>query len=133
MGTLLPGPLAADELREAADVDVLGDLCSRPQLGEGAAIGAVADLRVLYIDVRADAALLADFGVPLMTEKGSIVVSWPMVTLASMNVVSGSAMVTPSEHLRREDAEVHDRGGLRQPDPVLDPGRLVGIGDPDDT
>ena len=52
-----PSDLGAHELGEAADVDVLGDLGARPQLGEGAAVGAVADPRVLYIDVRADPTL----------------------------------------------------------------------------
>src|SRR5207237_1065797 len=57
--------LRADELREAADVHVLCDLGPGPQPGEGAAVGAVAHPRVLYIDVGADAALGADVRVAL--------------------------------------------------------------------
>src|SRR5437763_1414078 len=45
-----------DQLGEAADVDVLRDLRARAELGEGAAVGAVAEPRVLYIDMRADVA-----------------------------------------------------------------------------
>src|ERR1700694_4905185 len=55
-----PGP---HQLHEAADVDVFGDLGAGPDLDEGATIRAVADLRVLYMRVRTDAALLSDMGV----------------------------------------------------------------------
>ncbi len=36
---------------------------------------------------------------PLMTVKGSIVVSGPMVTVASMKVVLGSVIVTPPSRM----------------------------------
>src|SRR2546421_7761619 len=52
-----PAHFGADQFGEAADVDVLGDLGARSELGEWAAVRAVADPRVLYMDVRADAAL----------------------------------------------------------------------------
>src|SRR4029077_15899100 len=57
-----PGP---HELGEAADVDVFGDLGAGPDLREGPAGGAVADPRVLYMDVRADATFAADLGLAL--------------------------------------------------------------------
>src|SRR5229473_7598661 len=57
--------LRPHELGKAADVDVFGDLGAGPDLHERTAVGAVADPRVLYMDVRADAALAADFRLAL--------------------------------------------------------------------
>src|ERR1700674_603568 len=62
--------LCPHELCEAAYVDVVGDLGVRPELGEGAAVRAVADPRVLYIYMRADAALLADHRAALDHREG---------------------------------------------------------------
>src|SRR6185437_12204613 len=61
---------SSDELGEAADVDVGGDLCPGPQLGEGAAVGPVPDARVLYMDVRADPAFGADRALALDDREG---------------------------------------------------------------
>src|SRR5437773_9220587 len=60
-----PADLRADELDEAADVDVLADHAAGSKLGERTAVGAVGDPRVLYVDVRSDAALGADVSVAL--------------------------------------------------------------------
>src|SRR2546430_4840410 len=57
--------LAPHELGKAADVHVLGYLGARTQLGEGAAVGAVAQPRVLYMDVGTDVALGADLSAAL--------------------------------------------------------------------
>src|SRR6266849_2784150 len=57
--------LGPHQLGEAPDVHVLGDLRAGPQPGERAAVGAVADPRVLYIDVRADVAVSTDAGLAL--------------------------------------------------------------------
>src|SRR5438309_489767 len=61
----VPAHLRPDQLGEAADVDVLGDLGAGSDLHERPAVGAVADPRVLYVHMRADAAFGADGGVTL--------------------------------------------------------------------
>src|SRR5437588_6584718 len=56
-----PAHLGPHELGEAADVYLLADLGARPKFGERAAVGAVANPRVLYIPVGSDSALGHDF------------------------------------------------------------------------
>src|SRR6266849_1526732 len=66
---LLPH-LRPHELGEAADVDVFGELGAWPDLHERTAVGAVADRRVLYMYVRADAAVGSNFRVALDYREG---------------------------------------------------------------
>src|SRR5260370_10728048 len=68
--------LRPHELGKAADVDVFGDLGAGPDLHERTAVGAVADPRVLYMGVRADAALAADFGFALDDRER---LDWPVL------------------------------------------------------
>src|SRR4029077_13019593 len=56
-----PPHLRPHQLGKAADVNVLGDGCSRPYLHEWTAVGPVADRRVLYVHVWTDATLHPDF------------------------------------------------------------------------
>src|SRR2546426_12031084 len=57
---------------------------------------------------------------PLRTVNGSITVSWPTVTVASTNVLSGSTM-DAAQHQALEQPAAHDVCRPREPDAVLDP------------
>src|SRR5690242_18165449 len=119
-----PGP---HQLGEAPDVHVLGDLGAGPQLGERATVGAVADPRVLYIDVRADVALGADVGVAL--EHGErfddrvFADHHVRVDERGRGVDDGDA----AEHALLEKAAAQDVARLRQADAVLHPHRLLRV------
>src|SRR5216683_6649147 len=119
--------LRPHELGEAPDVHVIGDLRTGPQLGERAAVGPVADPRVLYIDVRADVALGADVGLAL--EHGE---RFDDRVLADRHVRVDERGLwvddrDAAEHALLEQPAAQDGARLREPDAVLDPHRLLGI------
>src|SRR5881397_2052724 len=119
--------LRAHELGKAADVHVLGDLGAGPELGERAAVGAVADPRVLYVYVRADVALGADVGVAL--EHGE----WfddRVLADGHRGVDERRRRIDDRDalaHALLEQAAAQHLGRLRQVDAVVDPHRLRGI------
>src|SRR4029077_8732888 len=119
--------LGPHELGEAADVHVVGDLRSRAQLDEGAAVRPVADPRVLYMYVRADAAVGADGGVSLEHREGFDDRVQPD---GNARVDEGGGRVDDGDtrqHQPVEDPALDDRSGGGEPDAVLDAHRFVRV------
>src|SRR6266567_333246 len=128
----VPPHLRPHELGEAADVDVLGDLGARPDLHERTAVGAVADLRVLYVHVWSDAAVAADFRVALDDRER---LDGRVLSDGHVGVDEGRIRIDDGDALRHmavEDAPAHDprRGG--ETHAVLDANRLSRVLEPHD-
>src|ERR1700737_142707 len=123
----VPAHLRPHQLGEAADVDVLRDLGAGPDLHKRAAVGAVADPRVLYVDVRADPAFGADSRIALDHREGLdervLADGHSPVHERGVRVRDGDAAL----HQPVEDSPLHDLCRRRQPDAVLDAHRLVRI------
>src|SRR5207248_8826576 len=125
------GHPGAHQLGQAADVDVLGDLGAGPELGEGAAVGAVADPRVLYIHVRSDAALGADLRFALDHAEG---LDHGVGADGHAGVDEGRVRVDdgdPAEHQSLQEPAPQHVGGPGEPDAVLHAHGLIGVVEPD--
>src|SRR3979411_562926 len=117
----------AHQLYKAADVDVLCDLRTRPELRDRAAVRAVADLRVLYMHVRTDAAFLADHGLAFDHREG---LDDCVLADADVRFDEGGGRIDDghaAEHQPVEDALPHHCRCGGETDAVFDAHRLVGV------
>src|SRR6267143_6535651 len=120
------------QLCEAADVDVFGELGAGPDLHERSAVRAIANPRVLYMGVRADAAFESDLRVALddgeRLYRRVLADAHGRVDERGVRVDDGDALL----HQAIEDSPLEDARGGGQANAVLDAHRLVGIGEPHD-
>src|SRR5438552_1015372 len=117
---------------EAADVHLLADLGAGAQLGEWAAVGTVADPRVLYIHMRSDAALGANLRFAFedreRLDHGVLTDGDGGVDERAVGVDDGDA----AQHQALEQPAARDVCRPGEPDAVLDPHRLARVVELDD-